>query len=748
VRDKGETAQTAEYVRLARDGAVNYGGYLVAALIGFAVVPILLHRLGAEAYGVLVVALTCAALVGFLDVGLGSSVMREVADASPDTEPFLGSASSVFAAFGAAGALLIGGLGPISHMLGLAPDISETPLVFVFVGIAFFGDQVTLYHTAVLGGLRRFDLTNGMLVGSIAWRAAGAVTLLLAGAGVATVGAWYAASAWLWALFNALAVRRISSRHAFRPITPVGAVLRSRIGFGAGSTAITAAIGSIWYAGPLMVAAVDGAAASALYQVSQRFPLAVMALPERVSVTLFPAASEQARHGGPASAARLMGGGARLIAVAVLPVGVLLLVTADDLLRAWLGSVPPDGALILRLTTLAVVAQALSASALQVLWGWGEVRELAISLAAIASAAVAGMGALALALGPPGAALALAAAAALAAASVLVLAARLSGRSVVALLGPTVADLVWPTLACAAVAAAVIALDVGDGWVELATVGGASIAAYLIVLVVLGRDDLERKVAEAIVLSARRLRARVGRGLRSRLRRHPRLRSAVYLAIELRATAADTLGRNRSASLAAYQKPDPWGYGRAWGTGHLELTERLINVATSEGPVHRALDIGCGEGWFTERLLSRCEEVVAVDISPVALERARRRCGGAPHVHFERWDLFEGRSLGEFDLVLALGVLELFRRPRILRRARRRILDTIVPGGHLLVRTTKQNPVVEDAGWSAVLVRGSRPIDRFLRASGRLELRAQEESDTHTITLYRHTSPVRRDGNA
>ena len=61
----------------------------------------------------------------------------------------------------------------------------------------------------------------------------------------------------------------------------------------------------------------------------------------------------------------------------------------------------------------------------------------------------------------------------------------------------------------------------------------------------------------------------------------------------------------------------------------------------------------------------------------------------------------------------------------------------------MLVTTTKQNPIVEGARWSAALIRGSRQIDRFLRASGRLELRAQAASDTHTLALYRLAAPTR-----
>jgi SAM-dependent methyltransferase len=249
-------------------------------------------------------------------------------------------------------------------------------------------------------------------------------------------------------------------------------------------------------------------------------------------------------------------------------------------------------------------------------------------------------------------------------------------------------------------------------------------------------------VAGAIIWSGRRLRERVDRSLRRWLRRHPNVRSGVYLAIELGKAATDTLGHNRSAALTAYERPDPWNYGTSWGKAHLDLNESLIELAASEGRIPRALDIGCGEGWFTERLLSRCRKIVAVDISPVALERARRRCGDAPHVHFERWDLFNGRDLGEFDLVLALGVLELFRRPRAVRRARRRIIESLAPGGQLLVTTTKQNPVVEHAGWSTVLVRGSLEVDRFLRRSGQLEVRAQAESDTHRMTLYRRAASI------
>src|SRR5918999_2988986 len=66
----------------------------------------------------------------------------------------------------------------------------------------------------------------------------------------------------------------------------------------------------------------------------------------------------------------------------------------------------------------------------------------------------------------------------------------------------------------------------------------------------------------------------------------------------------------------------------------------------------RVLDVGCGAGRAALRLQERGHELVAVDISPLAVEVARRRgVLDAREVPFERVDA----SLGIFDTVLMLG---------------------------------------------------------------------------------------------
>src|SRR3954471_1066211 len=101
------SSEEAQYGRLVRNGAVNVAGQVVAMLAGLALVPLLLHELGAESYGVLLLALTCAGFAAFLDLGAGSAITREVAAGAPDRRTFLTSAATLLIGFGATVAVLL-----------------------------------------------------------------------------------------------------------------------------------------------------------------------------------------------------------------------------------------------------------------------------------------------------------------------------------------------------------------------------------------------------------------------------------------------------------------------------------------------------------------------------------------------------------------------------------------------------------------------------------------------------------------
>ena len=98
----------------------------------------------------------------------------------------------------------------------------------------------------------------------------------------------------------------------------------------------------------------------------------------------------------------------------------------------------------------------------------------------------------------------------------------------------------------------------------------------------------------------------------------------------------------------------------------------------SEG---RALDIACGSGRAAVWLARRGMEVLGVDVSPVAIERARRFAalsGMADRCRFEVVDLDDGLPEGpDMDLVLC----HFFRDERLDRA----IVDRLAPGGILAI---------------------------------------------------------------
>lgn len=105
----------------------------------------------------------------------------------------------------------------------------------------------------------------------------------------------------------------------------------------------------------------------------------------------------------------------------------------------------------------------------------------------------------------------------------------------------------------------------------------------------------------------------------------------------------------------AYRLGDPWNMESGLEQARFAATNALIE--RTFGRVGSLLEVGCGEGHQTLRLLELADEVHGIDVSPTAIARARVRVPGA---RFEATDLHGqpwGDGPGRFDLVVACEVL-------------------------------------------------------------------------------------------
>lgn len=124
------------------------------------------------------------------------------------------------------------------------------------------------------------------------------------------------------------------------------------------------------------------------------------------------------------------------------------------------------------------------------------------------------------------------------------------------------------------------------------------------------------------------------------------------------------------------------GDDRIW-SGRVNVHLARIVAGLAPG---RALDLGCGEGADAIWLAEKGWQVLAVDVSANALERARaaaRQREVLPHIRFERHDLSDSFPAGRFDLVSAQFLHSPARldRETVLRRA----AEAVAVGGLLLI---------------------------------------------------------------
>jgi SAM-dependent methyltransferase len=148
--------------------------------------------------------------------------------------------------------------------------------------------------------------------------------------------------------------------------------------------------------------------------------------------------------------------------------------------------------------------------------------------------------------------------------------------------------------------------------------------------------------------------------------------------------AAPPEGRDRAPvehfERLARESEDPWDYA----TSEYEQRKYRHTLEYLPEQTGRTLELGCSVGVFTEMLAPRASCLLAVDFSPTALERARRRLRGSRHhVQLLRRSLPEEMPAGPFDTIVCAEILYYWSGP-LVRLGLQRMEAALAPGGTLL----------------------------------------------------------------
>ncbi|MGE4054319.1 MAG: class I SAM-dependent methyltransferase [Vicinamibacterales bacterium] len=116
-------------------------------------------------------------------------------------------------------------------------------------------------------------------------------------------------------------------------------------------------------------------------------------------------------------------------------------------------------------------------------------------------------------------------------------------------------------------------------------------------------------------------------------------------------------------------------------------------------PAGRALEVGCGTGTNALWLAAHGFDVLGVDVSPLAIDRARAKMGdGGATCRFELLDFLEDPPEGPFDFVFDRGCFHVFDAPEVRARFAALVAGVLTPGGLWLSLIGSTEGAARDTG--------------------------------------------------
>ncbi|MEU2791615.1 class I SAM-dependent methyltransferase [Streptomyces sp. NPDC007100] len=125
---------------------------------------------------------------------------------------------------------------------------------------------------------------------------------------------------------------------------------------------------------------------------------------------------------------------------------------------------------------------------------------------------------------------------------------------------------------------------------------------------------------------------------------------------------------------------DPWDLAGRW---YEQRKYALTVAALPRRRYRRAFEPGCSVGILTRLLAERCDEVLATDRVPAAVEAAARRNRDLPHVEVRPMAVPDEWPAGTFDLIVLSELLYYFD-DATLREVLKRTVDSLEPGATLV----------------------------------------------------------------
>jgi len=187
-----------------------------------------------------------------------------------------------------------------------------------------------------------------------------------------------------------------------------------------------------------------------------------------------------------------------------------------------------------------------------------------------------------------------------------------------------------------------------------------------------------------------------------------------------------------------------WNSSYTRGTFPLEAMQEWVDNTVNDilGLSPKALcEIGCGTGMLVMRLAPHCDRYVAVDFSPVVLNRLREQLQKVPSIAARvelmerRADNLDGLGQDSFDAVVLNSVVQYFPNVAYLTKVLENAVKIVRPGGHVYVGDVRSLPLLQAFNTSVELFQAADELSAG-ELRDRIRRRAEREPELVLSPAY------------